>query len=153
MLGGELGNSSASSLAFMQPVWGKLQAMHMNTVLMPVYWELIEPEENKFDFTLVDSLVSDAANNNLHLVLLWFGTDRQVHDSNYNLLWALPTNAIAAFAIWKKPSWLRKYFTVSSFIYVITLLLWAWLPQELNIALVPIVILLLFRSLTLKRSA
>ncbi|TKK66735.1 mannonate dehydratase [Ilyomonas limi] len=74
MLGGELGNSSASSRAFMQPVWGKLQAMHINTVLMPVYWELIEPEENKFDFTLIDSLVSDAANNNIHLVLLWFGT-------------------------------------------------------------------------------
>jgi hypothetical protein len=87
------------------------------------------------------------------LVLLWFGTDRQVHDSNYNLLWALPTNAIAAFAIWKKPSWLHKYFTVSSFIYAITLLLWAWLPQELNISLVPIVMLLLFRSLALKRSA
>jgi len=74
ILGGELGNSSASSRAFMQPVWTKLQAMHLNTVLMPVYWELIEPEENKFDFTMVDSLVSDAANNNLHLVLLWFGT-------------------------------------------------------------------------------
>src|SRR3954470_18261175 len=74
ILGGELGNSSASSRAFMQPVWPKLQAMHLNTVLMPVYWELIEPEENRFDFTLVDSLVSDAANNHLHLVLLWFGT-------------------------------------------------------------------------------
>src|SRR3954470_820972 len=50
ILGGELGNSSASSRAFMQPAWSKLQAMHLNTVLMPVYWELIEPEENKFDF-------------------------------------------------------------------------------------------------------
>src|SRR4051812_37970409 len=47
ILGGELGNSSASSRTFMQPVWPKLQAMHLNTVLMPVYWELIEPEENK----------------------------------------------------------------------------------------------------------
>lgn len=74
VLGGELGNSSASSRVFMQPVWTKLQAIHLNTVLMPVYWELIEPEENKFDFTLVDSLVSDASNNHLHLVLLWFGT-------------------------------------------------------------------------------
>ena len=87
------------------------------------------------------------------LLLLWFGTDRQVHDSNYNLLWALPTNIIAAFALWKKPKWLRVYFMVSSFVYALTLLLWAWLPQQLNIALVPIVMLLLFRSLALKRSA
>src|SRR5213080_1695123 len=43
ILGGELGNSSASSRAFMQPVWPKLQAMHLNAVLMPVYWELVEP--------------------------------------------------------------------------------------------------------------
>ncbi len=72
--GGELGNSSASVNAYMQPVWPKLNAMQLNTVLMPVYWELIEPEENKFDFNLIDSLVANASANNLHLVFLWFGT-------------------------------------------------------------------------------
>jgi beta-galactosidase GanA len=72
--GGELGNSSASVNEYMHLVWQKLKAMQLNTVLMPVYWELIEPEENKFDFTLIDSLISNARANDLHLVLLWFGT-------------------------------------------------------------------------------
>src|ERR1039457_5821821 len=45
MLGGELHNSSSSSLAYMAPLWPRLAAMPMNTVLTPVSWELTEPEE------------------------------------------------------------------------------------------------------------
>ncbi|MEO5685454.1 MAG: DUF5597 domain-containing protein [Chitinophagaceae bacterium] len=74
ILGGETGNSSASDTAYMQPYWSKLQGMHLNTVLAPVYWELMEPEEGKFDFALVDSLLVNARLHNLKLVLLWFGT-------------------------------------------------------------------------------
>lgn len=73
VLGGELGNSTASSTAYMQPVWPKLKAMHLNTVIAPVYWELLEPTEGKFDFTLVDDLLRDARKHQLKLVLLWFG--------------------------------------------------------------------------------
>ncbi|OUJ74635.1 GH35 family beta-galactosidase [Hymenobacter crusticola] len=73
VLGGELGNSTASSTAYMQPFWPKLKAMNLNTVIAPVYWELMEPTEGKFDFTLVDDLVRDARKNNMKLVLLWFG--------------------------------------------------------------------------------
>jgi hypothetical protein len=36
ILGGELGNSSASSREYMRAAWPKLQAMHLNTVLAPV---------------------------------------------------------------------------------------------------------------------
>ena len=57
MLGGELGNSSASDLEYMALIWPKLKAMHLNTILVPFYWEFIEPQEGKFDFTLVDSLI------------------------------------------------------------------------------------------------
>ncbi len=74
MLGGELGNSSASDLKYMADVWPKLKAMRLNTVLMPVYWELIEPHEGTFDFTLVDNLVTSSRQNGLKIVILWFGS-------------------------------------------------------------------------------
>ena len=74
MLAGELHNSSASSLEYMKPIWPRLAAMHLNTVLATVSWELIEPEEGHFDFTLVDGLIQDARSHNLHLVFLWFGS-------------------------------------------------------------------------------
>jgi hypothetical protein len=56
ILGGELHNSSASSLEHMKSVWPKLASIHLNTVLLPVSWEIIEPEEGKFDFSNVDGL-------------------------------------------------------------------------------------------------
>ncbi|PWT87723.1 MAG: beta-galactosidase [Blastocatellia bacterium] len=74
VIAGELGNSSSSSLEYMRPVWPKLVALNLNTVLIPVYWELIEPTEGKFDFTLVDGLIQDARKHNLHLVPLWFAS-------------------------------------------------------------------------------
>ena len=74
ILGGELGNSSFTSLEYMAPIWPKLRTMNMNTVLAPVYWELIEPVEGKFDFGLLDQLVKEARNNNLKIVFLWFGS-------------------------------------------------------------------------------
>jgi beta-galactosidase GanA len=73
ILGGELGNSSASDMAYMGAIWPKLKKMHLNTLVAPVYWELLEPAEGKFNFTLVDELVNNARKNHLKLVLLWFG--------------------------------------------------------------------------------
>ena len=73
VLGGELGNSSASSQAYMAKYWPKLKAMNLNTVLAPVSWELIEPKEGAYDFSSVDGLIKDARAQDMHLVLLWFG--------------------------------------------------------------------------------
>jgi beta-galactosidase GanA len=73
VLGGELGNSSASSAAYMQPHWPRIKAMHLNTVLAPVYWELLEPTEGKFDWSSLDAMLRDARTQELKLVLLWFG--------------------------------------------------------------------------------
>lgn len=74
VLGGELGNSSSSSIEYMRPLWARLAAMNLNTVLVPIYWELIEPTEGKFDFTLVDGLIQDARKQNLKVVPLWFAS-------------------------------------------------------------------------------
>lgn len=73
ILGGELGNSSASSNEYMRSIWPKLKQMNLNTVIAPVYWELIEPVEGQFDFSPVDSLIKNARANEMKLVLLWFG--------------------------------------------------------------------------------
>ena len=73
IIGGELSNSAASSEAYMAPHWARLRAMHLNTVLAPVSWELIEPEEGKFDWSSLDSMLRAARANDLKLVLLWFG--------------------------------------------------------------------------------
>ncbi len=74
ILGGELGNSTFTSVENMASVWPKLKAMNLNTVLAPVFWELIEPTEGNFDFELLDDLIEEARKNDLKLVLLWFGS-------------------------------------------------------------------------------
>lgn len=74
VLAGELGNSSSSSVEYMRPLWPRLAALNLNTVLMPVYWELIEPSEGKYDFSIVDGLIQDARKSNLHVVPLWFAS-------------------------------------------------------------------------------
>lgn len=72
--GGELHNSSASSAAYMeQEVWPWLRGLNMNTVLLPIAWEDIEPEEGAFDFSLLDTLLQQARREDMHLILLWFG--------------------------------------------------------------------------------
>lgn len=82
MFAGELHNSSASSLDYMRPIWPRLAAIPLNTVLAPVYWELIEPKEGKFNFTLVDGLIRQARENHLHIVFLWFGAWKNGWSSN-----------------------------------------------------------------------
>ena len=74
ILGAELLNSSSSSLEYMRPVWPRLAAIPLNTVLTPLSWELIEPREGQFDFTLVDGLIQEARRNNLRLVFLWLAS-------------------------------------------------------------------------------
>ncbi len=86
VLGGELTNSASSSEAYMAPYWGKLSAAHLNTILAAVSWELIEPEEGRFDFSTVDWLLKDARQHNLRLILLWFGSWKNTV-STYAPLW------------------------------------------------------------------
>lgn len=74
ILGGELGNSSAGTAAEADQIVPKLALMHVNTILMPVAWEQIEPKEGSFDFSILDHWIEISRKHKMHLVLLWFGS-------------------------------------------------------------------------------
>ena len=57
----------------MEEIWQKAVRLNMNTLLLPITWELLEPEEGKFDFTLTDGLIAQARRYHMHIVFLWFG--------------------------------------------------------------------------------
>ncbi|MFG6441854.1 DUF5597 domain-containing protein [Roseateles sp. LKC17W] len=73
ILGAQAHNSS-NYPAGLGPVWAAANDLKANTVLMPVAWEQVEPEEGRFDFSFVDTLVQQARQQNKRLVLLWFAT-------------------------------------------------------------------------------
>jgi hypothetical protein len=73
ILGAQINNSSAWP-AMLPKVWPAMAALHVNTVEMPVYWEQMEPQPGHFDFSVVDTLLSQARAHHVHLSLLWFGT-------------------------------------------------------------------------------
>ena len=86
VLGAELNNSSASSMEYMRPLWPKIAAANLNTVLATVSWELMEPQEGRFDFSLVDGLIQDARLYNLRLIVIWFGSWKN-GKSTYQPVW------------------------------------------------------------------
>jgi len=73
MIGGELGNSSASTPEDVKRTFAHLSKIGLNTVLAPVSWELIEPQEGTFDMSSLDVILTEARRNGLRVVLLWFG--------------------------------------------------------------------------------
>ena len=89
ILGGELGNSSSGTAEQADAIIPRLRSMHVNTILMPVTWEQIEPKEGSFDFDILDHWVERAREHQMHLVLLWFGS------------WK---NAVSSYA----PSWVKS---------------------------------------------
>lgn len=73
MLAGEVGNSNSSSVSYMEKVWAKARQLGMNSLLLPVTWEMTEPQEGVFDFSVVDGLIGQARRYNGHIGFLWFG--------------------------------------------------------------------------------
>ncbi|MDR0400629.1 MAG: DUF5597 domain-containing protein [Treponema sp.] len=74
VLGGQAHNSSTYSARDRELFWKALDALNANTAEIPVYWEAVEPEEGRFDFSQVDTLFQEAAAHDKYLILLWFGT-------------------------------------------------------------------------------
>jgi len=73
MLGAQVNNSSNYAAALPQ-VWPTLDRIHANTIEIPVAWQQIEPEEGRFDFSFVQTLLDQARAHDKRVVLLWFAT-------------------------------------------------------------------------------
>ena len=82
------------------------------------------------------------------LIFMWTATDHQMCKNNFNLLWAWPTHAVIAFFVNSKKTWVRKYFTFTAIALTAVLFSWFFLPQQMNNGLIPIVLLLIYRSTT-----
>ena len=73
ILGGELSNSAATCTADIDEVMPRMASLGLNTVLVPAQWDLTEPVEGQFDFTLIDRTLLKARENGLKVIFLWFG--------------------------------------------------------------------------------
>ena len=74
-------NNSSNYPAMLPEVWPVIDQMHANTVEIPVAWEQVEPVEGKFDFSWIDTLLPQARQHNVRLVLLWFGASKNTSPS------------------------------------------------------------------------
>ena len=73
MLGAQVHNSSSWPVE-LPKVWPAMEYLKVNTVEMPIYWEQFEPQPKQYDYTMIDTLLTEARQHQVHLVLLWFGT-------------------------------------------------------------------------------
>jgi hypothetical protein len=85
IMGGQAHNSSAWP-ALTPSVWTAAENLQLNTLELPVYWEQVEEQPGKFDFSLVDTLLTQAREHQVHLVFLWFGTWKN-GSNHYMPLW------------------------------------------------------------------
>lgn len=84
---GEVHNSAAYDSEKMEKeIWQKMDQNHLNTLIVPVYWETLEPEEGRYDFALADALLEQAARYEKKLILLWFGLWKNA-ESAYVPVW------------------------------------------------------------------
>jgi len=86
ILGAQCHNSSAWP-AMLPKVWPAIDALHANTLEIPVYWEQFEPEPGRYDTSVVDLILRQAREHRARLVLLWFATWKN-GSSHYIPLWA-----------------------------------------------------------------
>ncbi|MBE3086815.1 MAG: beta-galactosidase, partial [Bacteroidetes bacterium] len=88
MLAGEANNSSGSNIAHMEKTMKDLRESNLNSLLVSVSWEIVEPQEGIFDFSSVDELIRVARENDMKLCILWFASWKNGF-SPYAPMWVL----------------------------------------------------------------
>ena len=89
----------------------------------------------------------------LVVAFLWFVSLHTVTDGNLNLAWALPTHVIVAVAIARDVGrrWLGTYMAVTALLALIVLVGFPFWPQRLPTAVIPLLLLIVVRAVSLVR--
>lgn len=87
VLGLQAHNSSNGCWEMIDRSISAVKQYHGNTLEVPVYWYQLEPEEGRFDLSVVKALIERVRESGLHLILLWFGFSKNA-DLTYMPEWA-----------------------------------------------------------------
>jgi len=71
----------------------RLAADGFNTLSIPLHWYEVEPEKDKFDWTILDEYLQLMNKYNLKMEMLWFGTNSGGHTQWLNPQWANTSKA------------------------------------------------------------
>jgi hypothetical protein len=82
----------------------------------------------------------------LLIIFVWVGRVDAVCSNNLNVLWTWPTHTVVVFLSKKKHLWIKTYFRIAALVALLLLLGWPWLPQQLNIAFAPLLIIIMQRG-------
>lgn len=88
----------------------------------------------------------------LVIALLWFATEHSATKTNLNMFWALPTHLLF---FWRrnKSEFVENYFTGAAILAALMLVFWAWIPQALPLAAIPLVVLVVVKGIWRRRGS
>ena len=98
VLGLQAHNSSNGCWEMIDRSISAVKQYHGNTLEVPVYWYQIEPEEGRFDLNMVRTLIKKVRENELYLIILWFGFSKNA-DLTYMPEWAKKDTARFRLAV------------------------------------------------------
>ncbi len=107
-------------------------------VIVVILYFLYQPKAQNIFQIISLSLVVLTGILGCLLLFMWFGTDHKSCANNYNLLWALPTNLFGFYLYITKSKYKNLYFNVATMLTFVLLCLWFVLPQQFNIAFLPL---------------
>ncbi len=71
--------SEGWSMELCDKLMAQIAADGFNTVSVPVHWQEVEPEKDKFDWTVLDSYLKLVQKHGLKMEMLWFGANSGGH--------------------------------------------------------------------------
>jgi hypothetical protein len=86
------------------------------------------------------------------MTYMWLGRIDDVCRNNINILWALPTHIVAVFFIRKKAPWIKYYFLITAILAGLLLIGFPFGLQRMNTAVLPVLVIIIFRSYNLYKN-